>query len=118
MPRNISFALTTDQFRNRTKTVTRRLRWLNLKVGDVLCGCEKCMGFRPGEKINRLGLIRVTGVRREPLNAMSKSCYGDHEAILEGFPNLTGHGFVTMFAENMRCPESEIVTRIEYEYLD
>ena len=118
MPRNISFALTTQQFRDRTKTVTRRLRWLKLKPGEVLCGCVKCMGLKPGESIERMGLIRVTSVRREPLSAMSKTCYGDQEAILEGFPHLTGHGFVTMFSENMRCSVGEIVTRIEYEYLD
>ena len=39
--RNISFMLTTQQFRNRTKTVTRRMGWWNLKPGDILMGVEK-----------------------------------------------------------------------------
>jgi len=40
MPRNISFALTTQQVRNRTKTVTRRAGWLFLKAGDILCDLD------------------------------------------------------------------------------
>jgi len=47
MPRNISFALTTKQIRNRSKTVTRRLGWLHIKKGDVLNACVKCMGLKP-----------------------------------------------------------------------
>lgn len=46
MPRNISFALTTPQFRARTKWVTRRLGWLFLKPGDTLMGVEKGMGLK------------------------------------------------------------------------
>jgi hypothetical protein len=118
MPRNISFALTTAQFRDRTKTVTRRLGWKFLKPGDVLCGCVKCMGLKPGEQIERLGMIRVVSVRREPLSAMSKTCYGDQEAIREGFPELTGFGFARMFCKHMGGDQKQIVTRIEFEYLD
>lgn len=70
MPRNISFALTTEQIRNRTKTVTRRLGWKNLKVGQVLNACVKCMGLKPGEQIQRLGQIRVVDVTFE-----STQCY-------------------------------------------
>ena len=58
MPRNMSFALTTEQFLNRTKTVTRRKGWRFLKPGDVVMGCKKCMGLKPGEQLERLGLIR------------------------------------------------------------
>ena len=57
--RNISFMLTTEQIINRTKTVTRRNGWKNLKKGDLLCGARKCMGLRPGEKMERLSTIRV-----------------------------------------------------------
>jgi len=121
--RNISFALTTKQFRDRTKTVTRRLKWLKLKVGDELMGCVKCMGLKPGEQIERLGAIKVTDIRREPLRRMTDELdYGFQETALEGFP--VGHAkhwpseFVRMFCDNMKCsPETE-VTRIEFEYLD
>jgi hypothetical protein len=117
MPRNISFALTTEQFRNRSKTVTRRLGWKNLKPGDVLCGCVKCMGLKPGAQIERLGMIRVVSVRRERLAAM-KGFYGLIEAEKEGFPRLTGAQFVKMFCDHMKVdPETE-VTRIEFEYVE
>ena len=119
MPSNISFAHTTEQFRNRTKTVTRRKGWKRLKAGDVLCGCVKCMGLRPGEKIERLGLIRVTDARRESLSRMATDySYGRFEAACEGFPGWSGEQFVEMFCEEMGGPPDQEVTRIEYEYLD
>ena len=56
MPRNISFALTTQQFKNKTKTVTHRFGWHSLQPGDILCAIEKCMGFKKGEKISGVRL--------------------------------------------------------------
>ena len=79
MPRNISFALTTDQFRARTKTVTRRLGWETLKAGDILMGCERCQGLKKGEKIKQLGPIRVVGVSRERYSGTC--CYRPYPAI-------------------------------------
>lgn len=113
--RNISFMLTTDQFRNRTKTVTRRLGWQNLKTGDMLMGCKKCMGLKPGEKIEKLGPIRVVSAWRQRLDAMIGN---DNEAVLEGFPNLTAAEFVAMFCKHMNCKPDQTITRIEYAYLD
>lgn len=119
MPRNISFALTTKQFRDRTKTVTRRLGWKFLKAGDVLCGCVKCMGLKTGESIEQLGLIRVVSVRRESLSDMiSNRSYGLSEAEKEGFPNFCGPTFVAMFCDHMGGHVDQFVTRIEFEYLD
>jgi hypothetical protein len=119
MPRNISFALTTDQFRARTKTVTRRIGWENLKVGDVLMGCERCQGLKKGEKIKQLGAIRVTDVRRENLDLMlAVRAYGRNECVAEGFPDMTADQFVEMFCKSHRpCEPHWRVTRIEYEYL-
>ena len=120
--RNISFALTTEQFMARTKTVTRRLGWATLGPGDELMGCRKCMGLKLGQKIERLGRIRVLSVRREPLNAMTKDLdYGFAECDREGF----GHhstlrwpsAFVEFFCGTHACKPDQIVTRIEYEYL-
>lgn len=66
--RNISFALTTSQIVAGTKDVTRRMGWQFLKVGDLLRPVRKCMGLRPGEKVEALRApIRVIDVRREPL---------------------------------------------------
>jgi len=118
MPRNMSFSLTTEQFRDRSKTVTRRLGWLQLKAGDIINGCVKCMGFKPGEKIERLGKIRIICVRRERLDAMIRDpLYGDSEARKEGFPLLTGREFVERFCTHMKCKPSTVVTRIEFEYV-
>ena len=71
MPRNISFSMTTRQFLDQSKTVTRRLGWWDLEPGDVLCGVKKGMGLRKGEGIKRLGLIKVTSVRRERLASVT-----------------------------------------------
>lgn len=113
MARNISFALTTRQFRDRTKDVTRRKGWKSLKAGDILNGCVKCMGLKPGEAIERLGQIMVTNARREPLNLCD-----DAEAVREGFPELTGEQFVEMYCSHMGGTPDQEVTRIEYTYLE
>jgi hypothetical protein len=81
------------------------------------------MGLKPGEKIDRLCLIRVVGVRREQLRRMTDELdYGLSETTLEGFPE--GHQkhcpseFVSMFCASHKgvTPDSTI-TRIEFEYV-
>ena len=119
MPRNISFALTTDQIRQRTKTVTRRKGWKFLKRGDILNGCVKCMGLKPGEKIERLGQIRVTSVTQESLRVLCDDrTYGRKEAKREGFPEMRGHEFALMFCQHMGGDLDQVVTRIEFEYVE
>lgn len=111
--RNISFALTTDQVRGQTKTVTRRLRWLKLKAGERLQAVVKGMGLKPGEKIKRICVIEVVSVRREPLNAIDAD-----DVRREGFPELSRRQFITMFCKSMKCKPTTIVTRIEFKYVD
>ncbi len=123
MARLISFALTTPQFLDGTKDVTRRMGWLKARPGDELCAVKKCMGFRPGESVQRLGMIRLTSVRREPLRAMLNDLeYGFDETRREGFPH--GHlnhwpsEFVDFFCRSHKgCTRDSIVTRIEFERL-
>lgn len=110
--RNISFALTTDQIRRRTKTVTRRLKWENLVPGQLLCGVVKGMGLKPGEEIERLAVIRVVSVEREALGVISKA-----DVVREGFPHMSPADFVSMFTEHMRCSPFDFVTRIEFQYV-
>ena len=118
MPRNISFTLTTDQIRDQSKTVTRRKGWKFLEVGDLLNACVKCMGLKPGEKIERLGQIRVTCVTRQQLRAMCDDrTYGKKEAKREGFPDMKGHEFALMFCRHMGGDLDQMVTRIEFEYV-
>ena len=67
---NISFSLTTQQVRDRTKFVTRRNGWKNARIGQVLDACVKCMGLKKGEKIEKICQIRLTGVRQERLDRL------------------------------------------------
>lgn len=121
MPRNISFALTTPQFLDGSKDVTRRMGWKHLKAGDVLCAVKKGMGLKPGEKIERLGMIRVISVRRERLSRLIEDLeYGFAETVREGFPkpspNYWPGTFIEFFcASHKDCGLHSEVTRIEFE---
>jgi hypothetical protein len=110
--RNMSFALTTPQFKARTKTVTRRLGWGFLKPGDLVQGCVKCMGLKPGEKIQKLGVIRIKSVKPVRLDTIGQNDVND-----EGFPEMTCGQFITMFCKHMKVDNAKIVNRIEFEYL-
>lgn len=118
--RNISFALTTQQFLDGTKDVTRRMGWATLGPGQILCAVKKGMGLRPGEKIERLGKIGIISVRREPLSAMLTDLdYGFFECIREGFPPPHPNSWPSVFAEffcasHKGCTPDSIVTRIEF----
>lgn len=111
--RNMSFMLTTRQFLARTKTVTRRLGWQNVKVGELIQGCKKCQGLRPGEKLEKLGVIEVVSVRFEPLSAITQD-----DVIAEGFPEMTPYEFIEMFIDHMSGFPHQIVTRIEFKYVN
>jgi hypothetical protein len=111
--RNMSFSLTTAQVRKRTKTVTRRFGWFDLKVGELLMAVEKAQGLKKGERIKRLGTIRVVSVRKEPISAITAS-----DVLAEGFPWLSPADFVNMFIKHHRhATTRSVVTRIEFEYI-
>jgi hypothetical protein len=109
---NISFHLTTPQFKARTKFVTRRLGWEKLVAGKILQAVEKGQGLKKGEKVKTLGNIIVLNVRREPLNAITKE-----DVILEGFPDMTTDEFIEFFCRANKCEPDTEVTRIEFGYL-
>lgn len=128
--RNISFALTTEQIRNQTKTVTRRLGWRSLKPGTLLQPVVKAQGIPKGGHVEKIGgPIRVVSVRREPLGVIQKP-----DVIREGFPELTSMEFIDFFCRShktqavyigrhlvrpsRRCESTDAVTRIEFEYVD
>lgn len=122
--RNISFALTTQQMRDRTKTVTRRRGTFYarvLKPGDLVCAVEKSQGIKKGGLV-RLGTIRVKEVWVEPLSHICNYPFvgaeGQYEeCVAEGFPELQPPDFVRMFCTHMGGAVDQIVTRIEFEHV-
>jgi hypothetical protein len=114
--RNISFALTTAQVLAGTKTVTRRHGWLGAQPGELLQGVRKGQGLRKGEKVERVRIIRVVDVRREPLSRLVDDPeYGREEMRLEGFPGLHPQRFIDGYFGGAR---DTVVTRIAFEYTE
>ena len=112
--RNMSFSLTTPQFKSRTKTVTRRIGWGFLKPGDMVMGVERAMGLKKGEKIVQLGPIRIKSVTKERVFDIY-----DHpdDCRKEGFPDFRPSQFINFFCKEMGVEDTAIVNRIEFEYL-
>jgi hypothetical protein len=120
--RQMSFALTTEQIRNRTKTVTRRLGWENLTPLEHLQAIKQGQGLKKGETVEKLRIIIALDVRREPLRRMvDEPEYGALEVKREGFaghPEMgTPEGFVAGFCQHNGCEPETIITRIEFDYV-
>ena len=114
MPRNMSFMLTTEQMRKRTKTVTRRLGWWNVEPGEILNACEQCQGLRKGEKVKVICQIRVLNVTDTRLGDIT---WGDVDR--EGFPRMFPPEFIQVFVgAHKGCTPDTIVNRIEFEYVE
>ena len=113
MAKNMSFALTTEQIKNRSKTVTRRLGWNNLKPGQRLWAVKKAMGLKPGEKIKRLALIEVVSLRTEPLNAITED-----DIKKEGFAEMSKQEFIEFFIKTHKGVNAETpINRIEFKFI-
>ena len=110
--KNMSFALTTAQFRNCSKTVTRRLGWPNLKPGEVFMGVVKGQGIPKGGHVEKMHPARCISNRPEPLNAITPE-----EVEKEGFPGKSPAWFVSMFCTHNGCNPQDTVNRIEMEHL-
>lgn len=113
MSRLMSVTLTEESVWDRTKTVTRRLGWRHLRVGDRLTLCRKVMGRKPDEPLVRIAEVEVTAIWTERLDEITKE-----ECVREGFPDHTPDGFVSMFCDHMHCLPSQMVRRIEWKYID
>jgi hypothetical protein len=114
--RLMSFALTTEQFQARTKTVTRRLGWDNLKVGELLCGVKKGQGIRKGGHVERLHVIQCVGHWRERLRRVRIPSYGRDQLIAEGFPNLDAAAFIKMFCKHNHCTPDTWINVIQFRH--
>ena len=111
--RNMSFSMTEAQMRDKSKTVTRRFGWAFIKPGDLVMACVKTMGLKKGEKMDRIGPIRILSTRWEPLNAITKE-----DCIKEGFPDMEPADFVAMLL--VAYPKKfkvSSVNRIEFEHV-
>jgi hypothetical protein len=109
----MSFALTINQIRKRTKTVTRRLGWSELRPGILFRAVEKVQGLKRGEKVKRLALLRCVESSCEELRVITPA-----DVAREGFPGLSAAAFVQMFCLHMRCKPDQLVNRIRFEYVD
>ena len=108
--RSISFSLTTPQFLDGSKDVTRRLGWLFLKPGSQLCAVEKAMGLKKGERHRVLGIIEVVDVSRVVLKDIDQD-----DCRREGFPDMAPADFVEFFCKgHVGCGPESTVTRIEF----
>jgi hypothetical protein len=119
--RNISFALTTEQIRRQTKTVTRRVGWTFLKVGDLLQPVVKAQGIKKGAHVEKIGgPIRVEQVSREWMSDFVNRPDANTECIREGFPAMTPRDFNTFFRQSHPDPSADdlLVTRIKFSYVD
>lgn len=110
--RSMSFSLTTDQIRNRSKSVTRRLGWKNLKPGTLIRAVVKCMGLKKDEAMQPLAVLCVTSVRRERLDEIDNA-----DVAREGFRSIGRSDFMRLFCEHNGCHPTEEVTRIEFRYV-
>lgn len=108
--RNMSFAMTTAQFLDGSKDVTRRFGWWFLKSGDRIRAVEKAMGLKKGEKMKVLGVTEVVSVRREPLYAITED-----DCQREGFPHYTPGMFIDMLTEHYNCKQDTLCNRIEFK---
>lgn len=101
--RLMSFALTTAQLLNGSKTVTRRVGWENLVAGQRIKAVKKAMGLKKGEQPEVLAEIEVVSVRRERLDAIDQA-----DCAAEGFPDFKPRDFVAMFCAHMKIAEPVI----------
>lgn len=107
--RRISFNMTQDQIRDRSKSVTRRLGWRNAKVGERLLGVDRLRS----KDAKALAIVEVVRVNREPLNSIT-----DEDVAAEGYPGRSPEWFVDKFCKAMKCPATQAVTRIEFRYAE
>ncbi len=97
---------------SRRKTVTRRRGWRFLRPGDRLTLCRRVQYRKPGEPLVRLAEVEVVDVRVEALRDVTAE-----DVRREGF-DMGPEEFVDFWTSHMGGTGYELVTRIEWRYLD
>lgn len=121
MSRLMSVAFTEQSVRDRTKTVTRRKGWMFAKPGDRLTLCRKVMGRKKGEPLERICDVVIYSVNREPLSDLLRTDISNNvdEVAREGFPGMAPEEFIQrFFVDAQGMSPDDVVTRIEWRYLD
>lgn len=114
----MAFSLTTRQMRDRSKTVTRRIGWHDLRPGDLVQAIVKGQGLKKGERVEKLGVIEIVANSRERLDRLFKGyTYGPAEMLKEGFSIMLTGDFVDMFCKANGCKPSTVVNRIEFRHV-
>ena len=121
--RNMSFKITVDQARAKTKDVTRRQAWAHLvKPWDLVQQIVKGQGLKKGEKVEKIHVIRIISVEPEPIIDIVYRPFrdGQWEVEREGFPEWIGQEsrFVDMYCAANKCWPADPCNRIEFEYVE
>jgi len=106
--------MTTEQVRNKTKTVTRRFGWWFLVPGQRLRAVEKSRGLKKGEKVKSICQIEVVSVHKEQVKDI---CFKKNDIKREGFPGMCLYDFMTMLCKLGHCDPDCDVNRIEFKYI-
>lgn len=120
--RNMSFALTENEYCSGVKDVTRRDGWIFLKPGDHFWGVKKAQGLKKGEHQVKFHPSECISNVPEPLNDIVKRPFRDgrYEVVREGFPAWVGREieFVKLYVKMNGGPENKIINRIEFKHFE
>jgi hypothetical protein len=114
----MSFALTREQIRRRTKTVTRRVGWDFLKPGDLVQAVEQAQGLPRGSKVRKLAVLRVERVDDESLTEFLARPDAQAECVREGFTSTSPAEFAALLLRLHGGGPSRRFRRIEFSYVD
>lgn len=116
--KNMAFSLTTEQVRNGTKTVTRRLGSADFRPGERRMAIEKGQGLKKGEHVKRIRIIECVSNQHEPLfKLLADPDYGRQESIRECFPDMDGLAFMEFFCRANGVSRRCAPNRIEFKYI-
>jgi len=112
--RNMSFSLTTEQYRRGLKTETLRRGWKFLKPGDRFMGVEKAMGLKKGEKLQRMHAAECISNVPTPMDLEHIT---PENVKAEGFPNLSPEAFLEFLKEELGVTPGEVLNRITFKHI-